>query len=151
MQPLSTILIPLLAITALASGCASTEPHYSGGGRVNARSTAYQSVAVIRSIKPGPKGNDSALLGTVVGGAVGAAAGHQVGDGRTNDVATVAGAVGGAVIGRKIDEAHDRNNDAYLIRVRFLDGRRQTITQDSIVGLRVGDSVRIEDGRVRRL
>ena len=152
MQKLPAMLIPLLAITALASGCASNEPRYSRNDQGNGRATAYQSIAVIQSIKPGRRHNDSALLGTVVGGVVGAAAGHQVGEGRTNDVATVAGGVGGAVIGRKIDKAHDRNSvDTYVIRVRFQDGSHETITQDSVGGLRVGDSVRIEDGSVRRL
>jgi outer membrane lipoprotein SlyB len=155
MKKLPTMLMPLLAIAALASGWASAEPQYSENSHGNVRSTPNRSIAVIKSIKRerGPKRKDSALLGTVVGGVVGAAAGHQVGKGRTNHVATVAGAVGGAAIGRKIDKAHDRNkdNDTYVIRVRFPDGNRQTITQNGLGGLRVGDSVRIEDGSVRRL
>ncbi len=152
MTKFPTLLIPLLAITALASGCASTEPRYSSNNPSNVRSTSYQSIGVIESIERGREGNDSALLGTVVGGVVGAAVGHQVGEGRTNDVATVAGAVGGAVIGRKIDKAHDRNNDdAYAISVRFSNGNRQTFTQNSIGRLHVGDRVLIEDGRVRTL
>ena len=40
-----------------------------------------------------------------------------MGEGRTNDVATVAGAVGGAVVGRKIDKARDRNPDLKLYGV----------------------------------
>jgi outer membrane lipoprotein SlyB len=64
----------------------------------------------------------------------------------------VAGAVGGAALGRKIDKDHDRNNDDdYAIRVRFSDGRHETITQNSIGRLRVGDRVLIEDGSVRKL
>lgn len=148
-----TMLMPLLAITALASGCASTNPHYSGNNPGDVRSTPYRSIAVIESITRGRESNDSALLGTVVGGVVGAAAGHQVGEGRTNDVATVAGAVGGAVIGRKIDRDHDRRNtdNAYVINVRFSDGSRETITQNSIGRLRVGDRVLIGDGSLRKL
>ncbi len=152
MTKLPTMLIPLLAITAIASGCATTEPRYSSYKPGNARSTSHRSIAVIESITRGREGNDSALLGTVVGGVVGAAVGHQVGEGRTNDVATVAGAVGGAAIGRKIDKDHDRNNrDAYAISVRFSDGSRETITQGSVGRLRVGDRVLIEDGSVRKL
>ena len=40
--------------------------------------------------------------------------------------------------------------DTYRIRVRFDDRSYQTVTQDSLDGLRVGDSVRIERDRVRR-
>jgi outer membrane lipoprotein SlyB len=149
---LTQALIPVLALTALASGCASTN---SGGAydQVNVRSAADRSYGVIESIESGRASDDSALLGTVIGGAVGAAVGHEVGDGRSNDVATVAGAVGGAVVGRKIDKAHDRKNneDSYLISVRLDDGSRQSITQESLGDLRIGDSVRIDNGRVRRL
>lgn len=146
---LRNTIVPALALAALASGCASTVPNY----RDNVRSTPNLSFGVIDSITPRREGNDSALLGTVIGGVVGAAAGHQVGEGRTNDVATVAGAVGGAVVGRKIDKAHDRKNrdDTYAIDVRFNDGSHETITQDRVGSLRVGDRVRIEDGDVRRL
>jgi hypothetical protein len=40
--------------------------------------------------------------------------------------------------------------DVYLIRVRFDDRSYRTVTQTGLDGLRGGDSVRIEDGRVRR-
>ena len=40
--------------------------------------------------------------------------------------------------------------DTYRIRVRFDDRSYQTVTQNSLDGLRVGDSVRIERDRVRR-
>jgi hypothetical protein len=40
--------------------------------------------------------------------------------------------------------------DTYRIRVRFDDRSYQAVTQDSLDGLRVGDSVRTERDRVRR-
>jgi hypothetical protein len=43
-----------------------------------------------------------------------------------------------------------RREDTYRIRVRFDDRSYQTVTQASLDGLRVGDSVRIERDRVRR-
>jgi hypothetical protein len=48
-----------------------------------------------------------------------------------------------AVVGAKPE-------DTYRIRVCFDDRSYQTVTQDSLDGLRVGDSVRIERDRVRR-
>jgi len=48
-----------------------------------------------------------------------------------------------AAVGAKLE-------DTYRIRVRFDDRSYQTVTQDSLDGLRVGDSVRIERDRVRR-
>jgi hypothetical protein len=41
-------------------------------------------------------------------------------------------------------------NGAYRIRIRFDDRTYRTVTQSSLDGLRVGDSVRIESERVRR-
>jgi hypothetical protein len=43
-----------------------------------------------------------------------------------------------------------KRENTYRIRVRFDDRSYQTVTQDSLDGLRVGDSVRIERDRVRR-
>ncbi len=150
---LRTTLIPLLAV--LASGYANAAPHSGDSDRATVRSSQNRYIGVIESIEGGgrSRGNDSALLGTVVGGVAGAAAGHQVGKGRTKHVATVAGALGGAVLGRKIDKAHDRKkrDEPYVIGVRFDDGTRKTVTQDDLAGLRVGDRIRMKNGDVRKL
>ena len=142
-------LLPLFVVTVLASACASNDPRYtSNGSRVGSRQDPFAGhVEAIESVRGD---NSGVLAGTVIGGVVGAVAGHQVGEGRTKDVATVAGAVGGAEIGRKIDKAHSANDDAYAILVRLNDGSRQTITQANLDGLRVGDSVRIDADSVRR-
>ena len=59
------------------------------------------------------------------------------------------GAGAGALVGHEIGETNGRQ-DVYLIRVRFDDRSFQTVTQASLDGLGVGDSVRIERDRVRR-
>jgi hypothetical protein len=51
--------------------------------------------------------------------------------------------------GSEIGKANTRQN-VYLVRVRFDDRSYQTVTQASLDGLHVGDSVRIERDRVRR-
>jgi outer membrane lipoprotein SlyB len=43
-----------------------------------------------------------------------------------------------------------KREDMYRIRVRFDDRSYRTVAQDSLDGLRVGSSVRIEGDRVRR-
>jgi outer membrane lipoprotein SlyB len=57
--------------------------------------------------------------------------------------------IGGAVIGRETGQANGQQA-VYFIRVRFDDRTYRTVTQSSLAGLRVGDSVRIEGDRVRR-
>ena len=49
-----------------------------------------------------------------------------------------------------IDSIESGPADAYLIRVQFDDRSSRSVAQTSLGGLRVGDSVRIEDNRVRR-
>ena len=58
-------------------------------------------------------------------------------------------AVGRAMIGQGLGQANGQQA-FYSIRVRFDDRSYRTVTQSGLDGLRVGDSVRIEDDRVRR-
>jgi len=145
---LQTIVLVLFAVVALVSGCATSD------GRDDSRYGSVRSnegyYAVIESIEPRPAANNrNAIVGAIIGGVIGGVAGHQVGSGRGNDVATVAGAAGDALVGHEIGQANERQ-DLYSIRVRFDDNSYQTVTQASLDGLRVGDSVRIERNRVRR-
>jgi outer membrane lipoprotein SlyB len=81
---------------------------------------------------------------------VGGVLGHQVGGGTGKDIATAAGVVGGAVVGHEIEKRNQQQQDVYRIRVRLDNGGSQTMTQQSINDLRVGDRVRIENGNVYR-
>lgn len=148
---LRSIFVPLFAAAVLASGCASSDPRYAGDdyryGSAGGHEGYYGVIDAIDTAPPSGRGN--AVAGAVIGGVIGGVLGHQVGSGRGNDVATVAGAVGGAVVGHEIGRAGSEQ-DAYAIRVRFDDRSYRTVTQDSLDGLRVGDSVRIERDRVRR-
>ncbi len=88
--------------------------------------------------------------GAVIGGVLGGVLGRQVGSGRGRDVATVAGAVGGAVIGNSVEKSNSTTQH-YEIRVRLTDGTMQTVKSDTDQGMRIGDKVRIDNGRVIRL
>jgi len=146
---LQTIMLALFAAATLVSGCATSDGRFaSDGSRYGSVRSNEGYYAVIESIESRPAANN-AIVGAIIGGVIGGVAGHQVGSGRGNDVATVAGAAGGALVGHEIDQANERQ-DLYSIRVRFDDNSYQTVTQASLDGLRVGDSVRIERNRVRR-
>jgi len=146
-----TLVVTLFALAVLLSGCASADPRNGGNdprnGSLRSNEGYYGVVDSISPVASGSQGN--AVAGTIIGGVVGGVVGHQIGSGRGNDVATVAGAVGGAVVGHEISKSNGRQ-DRYAIRVRFDDRSYQTVTQDGLDGLRVGDSVRIEHDRVRR-
>ncbi|HEX5365023.1 MAG TPA: glycine zipper 2TM domain-containing protein [Gallionella sp.] len=137
----SRIFGAILVLSAvLMGGCATTDSHSPSP------TLAYGVVDGIEATR----GSDGGIgAGTVIGGVVGGVLGHQVGGGTGNDVATVAGVVGGAVVGHQIEKSN-RQADSYRVRVRLENGGEQTVTQQSIDDLRIGDRVRIESGRVSR-
>lgn len=147
MKAIHLVIATSFAATALISGCANTDsrpvstPSYS-----SSYPSGYGVIDTIDMIRGSGNGIGG---GTIIGGIVGGVLGHQVGGGRGNGLATVAGAVGGAVVGHEIEKGN-RSQDAYRIRVRMENGSYQTVTQDSVNELRVGDRARVENDRVYR-
>jgi len=140
----------LLTAAALMSGCASTDtrPVSSSSSYSRADYGVIDAIEITRGSSDGIGGSGIGA-GAVIGGVVGGVLGHQVGGGTGKDVATVAGVVGGAMVGHEIEKSKQQQ-DAYRIRVRLDNGGYQTVTQQSIADLRVGDRVRIENNRVSR-
>lgn len=104
---------------------------------------------VVESVNTVTHAGSGSGAGALIGGVVGGLLGHQVGGGRGKDVATVAGAVGGAVLGNHIEKDRKSTQDVE-IRVRLDDGTTQTIRSQTDQGLRSGDKVRIDNGRLIR-
>ena len=148
MKTVHAVVAMFLTTATLMSGCANTNSHPVTSQSYSSTSGVINSIDVVKTGGDGIAGSGIGL-GTVIGGVVGGVVGHQVGAGRGNTAATVAGAVGGAVVGHEIEK---RNNtqDAYRVGVRLDNGSYQTVTQDSISDLRVGNRVRIENDRVYR-
>jgi len=114
----------------------------------------YSSYGMIESIQVVQLSNESKGpgAGAIVGGIVGGILGNQVGGGTGNALATAAGVVGGAVVGNNI-EKNNRNQqvrEAYQISVRLDNGVYQTVTQDNIADLRVGNRVYVKNNYVYR-
>lgn len=86
-------------------------------------------------------------IGAVGGAVIGGVLGHQVGDGRGKDVATVAGAVGGAVAGNEI-EKRTKSTKSYEVTVRFENGSSRVFNEVNSAW-RSGDRVRVTDGVIR--
>ncbi len=86
------------------------------------------------------------------GRVVGALAGNQIGSGSGRTAATVAGGVGGAA-GRQQHRTQPQchgGQEMYQVNVRMDNGEYRTVVQDSVYDLRVGNRVRMVDGRVYR-
>lgn len=149
--------LPVLAavlISGALAGCGSmssqpTSPVSQTSSGAQTASTSYGVVDSIQMVNTSAGG--SGIAGSVVGGVVGGLLGHQIGGGRGQTAATVAGAVGGAVAGNEIDKRRQQNTTAaYQVGVRLDNGSYQTVVQDNVANLNVGDRVRVEDGRVYR-
>lgn len=152
-QAMATLAI---AATIVISGCANSNPQQTESGPYSyqrssqAYSNSYGSIESIQVIQVGNNQRTSGA-GVVAGAVIGGLLGNQIGGGSGRDVATVAGAVGGAVIGNQIEKSGQSNvRDAYQIVVRLDDGGYQTVEQDNVNDLRIGDRVHVQDGRVYR-
>jgi outer membrane lipoprotein SlyB len=157
MKSTQTIAAILIASTAVLSGCASTTstPYnngaYNNGNNNNNNNNVSSGYGTIDSIQVvrGPSSTNGS--GAIVGGLVGALVGNQVGSGNGRTAATVAGAVGGAALGNNVEANRNANGqDMYQINVRLDNGEYRNVTQDSVYDLRVGNRVRMVDGRVYR-
>jgi outer membrane lipoprotein SlyB len=161
-------LAALVAAGAILGGCASSNPDpyygnngyasggyasggYNDGYRDRYRDNASAGYGTIESIQVTSVDGRTSGAGAVVGGLVGALAGNQVGSGGGRTAATVAGGVAGAAIGNSVER--NRNMDgqqAYAVNIRMDNGEYRTVVQDNVYDLRVGNRVRIVDGRVYR-
>jgi outer membrane lipoprotein SlyB len=149
----------LVATTAILGGCASpSQPYYgSNDGYRDGYNTTYRDSAAagygtIESIQVTNAEARTSGAGAIVGGLVGALAGNQVGSGGGRTAATVAGGVAGAAIGNNVERNREMNGgqQMYQVNIRLDNGEYRTVVQDSVVDLRVGNRVRIVDGRVYR-
>jgi outer membrane lipoprotein SlyB len=150
-------LAAIVAACAMLGGCASTtssQPYYGNandGYRSGYDNTAASGYGTIESIQVTSEQPRTSGAGAIVGGLVGALAGNQVGSGGGRTAATVAGGVAGAAIGNRVEANREAQGQAlYSINVRLDNGEYRSVTQDSVVDLRVGNRVRIVDGRVYR-
>lgn len=146
----TTALIAVLAGSASLSGCVLPPAH---GNAYNDSRDSYRQVGrgcqncgtvldIARFHGDGRASGGGAVLGAVVGGVLG----NQVGSGSGRRAATVAGAVVGGVAGHRIEQRSDAAG-GYELQVRLDNGRVVVLEQRDLGDIRVGDYVRIADGR----
>ena len=139
----------VVAGTVALGGCSSTNQRtYDSGSYASAANS--MGYGTIDSINVTRSTASTSGAGAIVGGLVGAALGNQVGSGTGRTAATVAGGVAGAVVGNNVESNRNTGQDMYQIGIRFDNGDYRTVVQDSVYDLRVGNRVRVVDGRVYR-
>lgn len=148
------------AIVAIAvlGGCSSPMPQQQPVASqpypaVTSAPAYTSSFGVVESIQMVSSAGSSGGIGpgALIGGVAGGVLGNQVGGGSGRTAATVAGTVGGAVIGHQVEQRNRAQEAAaYQIGVRLDNGSYQTVTQDAVADLQVGNRVRVENGRAYR-
>ena len=99
---------------------------------------------VVQSVQYHEREGQASGVGAVAGGVLG----HQIGSGRGNTVATIAGAGAGAYAGHRIEK--NRNRKAYwTVALRMDDGRSRTFTYSAKPVVREGEHVKLVDGGKR--
>ena len=140
--------LAVLASAALVGGCAYPEPYYVYDRPMVAPAPrvdygVVEAIDLYRGGSTAPVG-----LGAIIGGVAGGIIGHQFGSGSGNTAATIAGALGGAAIGNEVQRSNAA--DRYRVIVRLDSGAAAGFDQIGQGELRVGDRVRVVDGRVYR-
>jgi outer membrane lipoprotein SlyB len=154
MKSTQVITAAVVAASALLTGCASTsDPYYSNNSGYNSgyNNSAAMGYGTIDSIQVVRGDGHTSGGGAVVGGLVGALVGNQIGSGNGRTAATVAGGVAGAAIGNNVESNRNANGrEMYQINIRLDNGEYRSVVQDSVYDLRVGNRVRLVDGRAYR-
>lgn len=86
-------------------------------------------------------------LGAVAGGVVGGVLGNQIGRGTGRKIATVAGAAGGAYVGHQAEKSM-KSAKRWDVAVRMESGDTRMFSFDHEPIVRVGDYVRVQDGKL---
>ena len=103
-------------------------------------------VVELKSIQQEGEGSG---LGAVAGGVLGGVLGHQIGSGRGNTAATVVGAAGGAYAGHQI-EKNAKTTTKYQVIVKMDEGKTRYFNFSKETSYKVGDKVKVADGKLIR-
>ena len=88
-------------------------------------------------------------VGAVAGGVLGGVLGHQVGSGRGNTAATILGAGAGAYAGHEIEKSRT-SKTTYRVVVKMENGKTRQFDFARETGYRIGDKVRVRNGKLTR-
>lgn len=103
-------------------------------------------VTDVKTVKIEGKGSGA---GAIAGGLLGGVLGHQLGAGRGKDVATVGGAAGGAYVGHQMEKKSNEKTE-YRVIVTMEDGASKTFKFAAQTGYRVGDRIKVLNGKLAR-
>jgi outer membrane lipoprotein SlyB len=113
-----------------------------------AQTKSCATCGVVESIRYVEEAGKTSGLGMLGGAVVGGVIGHQIGSGRGNTVATIAGAGLGAVAGNQV-EKNTKTKTMWAVSIRMDNGVARTFNYSSQPAVRDGDRVKLIDGGKR--
>ena len=110
---------------------------------------ACRDCGTVSDVKTVKKEGEASGAGAVLGGVAGGVLGHQIGSGRGNTAATVAGAAGGAYVGHQVEKGRNARTE-HVVVVTMEDGKERKFTYATATGFKVGDRVKLVNGKLVR-
>ena len=107
-----------------------------------------QDCGVVQSVNAVAQQGQSSGVGMVAGGVLGGVVGHQIGSGRGNTVATIAGAGLGAAAGNQV-EKNTKTRTSWSVAIRMDNGALRTFSYSAQPAVVAGDRVKLVDGGKR--
>jgi outer membrane lipoprotein SlyB len=150
LKKIGAVVVCALGLAACGSSPSYDDrSNYYGSTAYNGSNSYTEYGRVVGIDAVGGSGHPSGA-GAVIGGVVGGVLGHQVGSGRGNTAATIGGAVAGAAVGNEIEKRRESGDVGYRVDVRLDNGALRSVNTDHVGDIRVGDRVRLADGRLSR-
>ena len=103
----------------------------------------------VTDVKTVKKEGEGSGVGAVAGGVLGGVLGHQIGSGRGNTAATIVGAGAGAYAGHQVEKSQ-KATTTYQVNVKMEDGKTRTFNFSKETSYRVGDKIKVVDGKLTR-
>ncbi len=100
---------------------------------------------VVQSIRQIQQQGQTSGVGMVAGGVLGGVLGHQIGSGRGNTVATIAGAGVGAYAGNQV-EKNRNTKTSWAVAIRMDNGTTRNFTYTNRPAVNEGERVKLVDG-----
>ena len=110
---------------------------------------ACDNCGVVTELKTAVQKGEGSGVGVVAGAVLGGVLGHQVGSGRGKDLATVAGAGAGAYAGNAAEKKM-KEKTVYQVIVKMEGGNSRTFTFGSESAFKVGDKIKVVNGKLTR-
>ena len=110
-----------------------------------AAQTACSDCGVVQSMRLVEQQGQTSGVGMVAGGVLGGVLGHQIGSGRGNTVATIAGAGVGAYAGNQV-EKNQKKSTYWAVAIRMDNGATRNFTYTNKPAVNEGERVKLVDG-----